>query len=197
MARIVKFSLGLFVAGVLLFSPLSSLAVTGPVLTKASLLNAYKHYLIPAPTAKISAAEIVNSFRSYVTAVKTPSPILPLVQEERPKMEGVTPPTDASLASTLRSLLSKEEFVSKLRGPAGPQGLKGDPGLTGNSSISYLPVGIAQPDYRANFSGATYSSITNLTSDQFNANTTNITTLNVSGNQTTSGNQSVTPAISR
>ncbi|TSC77561.1 MAG: hypothetical protein G01um101424_355, partial [Parcubacteria group bacterium Gr01-1014_24] len=80
-------------------------------------------------------------------------------------------------------------------GPPGPPGPAGLPGVAGTSNSYPAVIYTAPPAPAVNFSGASYFSATNITSDQLTNNLATITTLTVSGNSTITGSQTVTGAL--
>ncbi|MEK7081180.1 MAG: hypothetical protein AAB902_02230, partial [Patescibacteria group bacterium] len=180
----------------------------------SDLTATYKNYIAQsaAPTRIVNVSDLLQAYKNYITQfiVKKTSPTkvatAPLKITSIPTFPSVS--SETTLISSLQKLLSNPSIVAKLRGPIGPPGPKGDTGsnamyvgqTVGNIQPSspapipavFIPVGIVQPNPAANFSGASYFSATNLSSNLLTANTANITDLNVSGTSNLKGALSVT-----
>src|SRR3989338_5916999 len=158
--------------------------------------------------SSLSSTSLLNAFKAYVSPAPAPSLILPLNKEQEnrqvPKAEGVaisqSSISNETLASGLRTLLSKKEFADQLRGPQGvqgpqgPQGSVGPPGTNGSSNSYPAVIYTASPAPSANFSGASYFSATNITSGLVSADTAKVAELKVSSSTVLSGSLDVTGA---
>ncbi|MEI8174702.1 MAG: hypothetical protein WCG28_02005, partial [bacterium] len=159
-------------------SELSSILYSKSIPSEVSVVQAIKVPVQPKPVV-------------YVTPQPTTPPNKPLLSGE-----GKGEVSESNLASTLKNLLSKQEYIDLLRGPQGVAGPKGDSGQSiyypSNSSgqapsIQPAYIGVIQPNPSANFSGATLFSATNLSSNQFTTSTAHITDITVSGSSILKG----------
>src|SRR3989344_4496453 len=155
--------------------------------------------------SSLSSTSILNAFKAYVSPAPAPSLILPLNKEQEnrqvPKAEGVaisqSSISNETLASGLRTLLSKKEFADQLRGPQGvqgpqgPQGSVGPPGTNGSSNSYPAVIYTASPAPSANFSGASYFSATNITSGLVSADTAKVAELKVSSSLNVTGSSTL------
>jgi len=162
-----------------------------------ALINAYKAYVSPAPVAPVVAPSVakitpapVNSPVVYVAPARNASSIA--------GAGGPQPVTvsDAALTSALERILNNPNIAAQLRGPQGVQGPSGSNGISSIQSsspnpVAYMPVGVTYADPSHNFTGGTYETIANLSSNLFTNNVSNITTLNVAGDSTLKGGLSV------
>ncbi len=161
-----------------------------------SLLNAYKNYISQGSTPTVpTPVPVIEKISPPIVAPVVNTVVAPALPTVPPKI--ITPPTtsapitnvsETTLTSALQKLLSKQEFVDQLRGSqgpqgnTGPQGPAGPTGLTTTNPNSYPAiVYTAPPNPAANFSGASFFSATNLSSNEFTTNILKGTTLTISG----------------
>jgi len=183
-----KLSLSSFLA-VVFFLASSVLAASN--ITFSSLTLAYKNYV--SKPVIVSTPQPPASPLSGGSVVASP---------DKGRSGGVS---DATLLSAIQKVINQPSIAAKLRGPIGPTGPAGSsPMYVGQAAASlqpsspapipavFVPVGISQPDLAHNFSGASYFSATNLSSNLLTAATANVTDITVSGSSVLKGSLDVT-----
>src|SRR3989344_3516617 len=189
--------------------PSASPASTQLSMSSSDLSSAYKNYVAEAP------APPTPEPTTQPPVSPTPEPTTkPTTATPSPVFTSSANIYNATLASALRELLKTKEVSSQLRGPQGPSGPQGPTGQKGETKettlfvgqpatsiqpsapvtnpVVFMPVGVTYADSSKNFTGGTYSTIANLTSNLFTNNVSNITTLNVAGATTLTGALNVT-----
>src|SRR3989344_699552 len=214
----VEFLLGFLILAFLVFSPVSTQAVSdvqfsipfskiNPYISK---LNDIKDEVVAstrlaaAQTASVLDA-LRNVFKAYITTAPIPPPVAEPVSP--PPVSTVASPapviTNQALLNALRVLFNDKNLASEFRGltgpqgkegPQGPQGSVGPPGINGTSGGTPSVIYSAPPAPAVNFSGASYFSATNITSGLISADTLKVTELKVSGSSTFTGGLNVTGA---
>jgi len=167
----------------------------------SDLLKAYKNYIAVSLVAtslpvaqKISP--VVISPKTKAVPPKTPAPL--------PAPSALSSFSDAAIISAIEKVINQSSIAAKLRGPVGPQGPAGSNAMYSGQPVASIqlsapapipvvltPVGISQPDPAHNFSGASYFTATNLSSNTLTAGGANITDLTISGSSVLKGNLTV------